>query len=1065
MKKSLFLSLIILTTYTPNSVALPPNGNVVSGSVTFSNPNETSLQIEQSSNKAIIEYPNFSINNGEQVNFIQPDSSSIALNRVTGNDVSNIFGQLTANGQIFLVNPNGIVFSNNSQVDVGGLVATTLDINNSDFLSGNYSFSQLSEAQNFVINNGKIESIPNGYIALIATRVTNDGDIKSDNGNISLVSADKVQIQINGNQFAIQTDAASWNGIIENKKLLEADGGIILLEANTENKLNESIVNNDGIIKANRIENQGGEIWLKGNSEGDIYQRGTITSEGVNGQGGQVNITANRIANSGTINVNGDNGGGAINISAQNSAVVSSGSQLKADATNSGNGGNIIVFSPKTAIFREGASISAKGGSQSGDGGFVDVSGWEYVESAGMVDLTAANGNTGDFIIDPWNITIDAADANGAFDGGAPTNTWVPSASGSTINPATITANLATANVLIRTDGGGGAEAGSISINSDIDLDGSNGNSLSFFADESINLNANIQDQNISTTDNTNVSMTASGVITIATGRIIDAGAGTIDMTSSTDINVSGLRTTSTSATAVNLVSNGNITGNGSGSNTEIYAPNGGLSLTVTGNIGSLNTEVTTISFVNNSGTVEITEVDNLNLSGADAPNNLTLSAGGAITIPDTGLSPTNSLSITADDILDSDRSIILDAPSITVDTALTSGNSQINTTATSSSITTTSGNTITVNKTDAGNLTVTTLNIGSGSANFALNNGALTLPATVTIPNQLTVTAEDLSANNITATDLLLRLGSGAADITLNTNVDRADISLTDRDITINESNGLIIEDLDSNNSALTTTNGNISLTVNSGNLSISDDITATDTTSDSTRTGLIDISVNGGDISIGSSGSTRIISTNTADQSANGGLGTSPTAQTSIRIRQTDGSDTETNITVGDSGGNDVLIRAIGGDIYVDSLGAAALSEDNNRDLIVNSDTTIEAYNDASDAANGTTTLNGINYNGSITAYTNRAIEMIGESEETNISVSEDLNNTLADTLNPPQNSAPAETIPNEISAKTPVDQLYFDLFGDCLTNVSSPDKSCRKENAIKRFMNSLLIGGQIQ
>lgn len=88
-----------------------------------------------------------------------------------------------------------------------------------------------------------------------------------------------------------------------------------------------------------------------------------------------------------------------------------------------------------------------------------------------------------------------------------------------------------------------------------------------------------------------------------------------------------------------------------------------------------------------------------------------------------------------------------------------------------------------------------------------------------------------------------------------------------------------------------------------------------------------------------------------------------------------------------------------------------------------------------------------------------------MIGESEETNISVSEDLNNTLADTLNPPQNSAPAETIPNEISAKTPVDQLFFDLFGDCLTNVSSPDKSCRKENAIKRFMNSLLIGGQIQ
>lgn len=1062
--------ILILFVYLASSslaLALPPNGEVTVGGATFSTPNSATLQINQLTDKVVIEYPQFSIGAGETVQFIQPNSQSIALNRVTGANPSQIFGQLQANGQVFLVNPNGIVFAPGSQIDVGGLVATTLDINNADFMAGNYKFSQTDGAQNHIVNQGQLQAIPEGYIALIATRVTNEGTISADYGNVALVSADKVQIQIAGNQFAIQTDAASWNGLIDNQNLIEADGGVVLLEANTENRLFETVINNDGIIKANRLENRGGEIWLKGGSQGDIWQAGKLDASGKNGAGGIVNISGHRIAHSGDITVSADGDGGQVNLLADATVVLTSGSVIQANASSDrdgdGDGGQIKVFSPNTAIFREGATISATGGAHSGDGGFIDVSGWKQVESAGSVDLTAANGNTGEFLIDPWNITIDSADANGSFDGGALTNTWAPSATGSTVNAATITTNLATANVSIRTDGGGGTEAGNITINSTIDLDGSNGNTLSFVADDSITVNANIADQDTSSADNTNISMTASGSITVTPGNIIDAGGGTIDMTSSVEINLSGLRTTSASASAVNLISNGTINGNASGSTTEIYAPNGGLAFTATGNVNSINTEVASIDFANNAGTLEFTEVDDLTVSGGANSAGITLSAGGVITIPDAGLSPIGALSVTATDIIDSDRSIILNAPTLTLNSGLTGGDSQVNTTATAGALTTTSANTLSINKTDAGDFTVSSLNISSGSASFALNNGTLILPATVTIPNQLTVTAADLFASNITATDLLLRLSAGAGDLSLNTSVDRADVSVVDRNLSLTESDGLIIEDLDSDSSALSTTNGNLTILVQAGDLTINDNVTATDTTADASRTGLIDLSVNGGNINIGSAGAAQIISTNTGDPSANGGLGSIPSNQTAIRIRQTSGANSSSSIILGDASGSDVLIRAVGGDVYVDSLGAATLSAGNSRDLTVNSDATIQAYNNAVDATDGTVSLSDVTNNGTVVAHTARAIQLGGQSLVS--TTAPELNNTVTDVVIPVIPKNPKIVIPEETPSQTPVDLLFADVFGDCLTDASVSQQQCQQEQAVRRFMSSLLIGGELQ
>ena len=953
----------------PLAMALPPNGEVTAGSATFSSPNADTLHINQHTDKVVIEYPSFSIGSGETVQFIQPDSNSIALNRVIGSDVSQIFGQLQANGQVFLVNSNGIVFAPGSRVDVGGLVATTLNINDADFMASNFKFVQADGAQNSVINQGQLHAIPEGYIALIATRVTNEGTITADFGNVALVSADQVQIQIAGHQFAIQTDAASWNGIVDNQNTIQADGGVVLLEANTENRLFETVVNNDGVIKANRLENRGGEIWLKGGSQGDVWQSGSLDASGVDDSGGQVSITGHRIAHSGEIKVSGNNDGGQVDLLADDTVVLTSGSVIQANAGIDGNGGEIKAFSPNTAIFREGAAISATGGSQSGDGGFVDVSGWQQVESAGNVDLTAANGDTGDFIIDPWNITIDAANSNGSFDGGAPTNTWVPSATGSTINTSTITTNLATANVSIRTDGGGGAEAGNIAINSDIDLDGSNGNTLSFFADAGIYVNANIADQNTATVDNTNISMTASGVITVANGNTIDAGGGTITMTSSTDITVSGLRTTSASATAVNIVSNGSIIGNAGGVTTEIYAPNGGLAFTATGNVSSVNTEVASIDLANNSGALEFTEIDDVTLSGGANSSSLSLTSGGTVTVSGGNLSSLGALSI-----------------------------------------------------------------------------GAV-----------------DLNAASLSATDLTLSLSGGAGDLSLNTSVNRADISVVGRNLSITESNGLVVEDLDSDSSSLSTTNGNLTVTVQSGNLTINDNVTATDTVADANRTGLIDLLVNGGNVNIGSGGATQIISNNTADQSAAGGLGSTPTNQTAIRIRQISGADSSAAFTFGDANGNDVVIRAIGGDVYVDSQGGATLSAGNSRDIIVNSDVTIQAYDNGADPTDGSVAATDITNNGTIVAHTGRAIQLGAQSLVT--TTAPELNNTVTDIVTAPEIPEQEKVRPEDSLQQPEVNQLFTDVFGDCLADPNVSQEQCQKQHAIRRFMGALLIGGEIE
>jgi len=188
------------------AAAGPEGGNVVAGSATISRPDALTTHINQTSAQAIINWKGFSIDVNELVKFLQPGPDAVALNRVTGVDPSTILGQLLANGRVFLVNPNGVIFGPHSKVDVGSLIASTFDIKDSDFLAGKYDFLQKPGAKSsFVINKGEIKVAKNGFVFLVAPGVKNEGLIIANIGKVVLGSGSKLSVDFNGDGLITYT--------------------------------------------------------------------------------------------------------------------------------------------------------------------------------------------------------------------------------------------------------------------------------------------------------------------------------------------------------------------------------------------------------------------------------------------------------------------------------------------------------------------------------------------------------------------------------------------------------------------------------------------------------------------------------------------------------------------------------------------------------------------------------------------------------------------------------------------------------------------------------------------
>ncbi len=304
----LAISLLVgLWVVTPGSVnALPNGGKIVSGTGSIEQ-SKLDMTIQQDSQRLITNWQVFSIGSAESVTFKQPDSNAIALNRVIGMDPSIILGKLSANGQVFLTNPSGVVFGKGAEVNVHGLLATTLNISDKDFLDGNYQFSQDPNRQVAVINNGVINAIR--YVGLAAPMVENSGSIiVADLGSVALASGTAMTLDFNGDgliSFAVtEAEGKFLQDRINNSGLIRANGGQVLLTASSASKVIGNVINHSGIIEAQTVEQKDGKIILSGGDQGIVGLSGTLDAPDVFVTGYVVAVAANEFLSTHNGNMN-----------------------------------------------------------------------------------------------------------------------------------------------------------------------------------------------------------------------------------------------------------------------------------------------------------------------------------------------------------------------------------------------------------------------------------------------------------------------------------------------------------------------------------------------------------------------------------------------------------------------------------------------------------------------------------------------------------------------------------------------------------------------------------------
>jgi filamentous hemagglutinin family protein len=286
MKHALLAAAVSSALAAPASNALPTGEQVVGGSATVSRPADARMQIDQTSQRAVINWQSFSIGAEARVTVAQPSTSSVLLNRVVGNSPTEIFGQLNANGQVFLVNPNGVLFAPGASVAVGGLFASSLAITDADFMAGQYRFARSGTAGD-VVNQGNIVAL-NGYAALAAPRVRNEGTIVANLGTVALAAGDRVTLDMVGDGLInVSVSQSALNASAVNTGILQANGGKVLMTARAAGLLLDTVINTSGTIRANRMSERDGVIVLDANGpidgSGILEASGTIT---INTDGG-----------------------------------------------------------------------------------------------------------------------------------------------------------------------------------------------------------------------------------------------------------------------------------------------------------------------------------------------------------------------------------------------------------------------------------------------------------------------------------------------------------------------------------------------------------------------------------------------------------------------------------------------------------------------------------------------------------------------------------------------------------------------------------------------------------
>jgi filamentous hemagglutinin family protein len=272
---------------------LPTGGTVTAGQASIQSQGNA-LTVNQQSQRAAINWQSFSIGNGASVTFRQPDAGSVTLNRVVGNERSVIDGVLQANGQVWLLNANGVLFNRGAQVNAAGLVASTLDISDADFMAGRSTFSA-NGSRASVINLGTLQAADAGHVALLGNQVVNEGVISARLGSAVLAAGDRVSLNFNGSSLVgVTVDRGTLDALVHNKQAILADGGLVVLTARGLDNVLAGSVNNSGEVRAQTVAEQAGRIFLLGGMDGDtVHVGGRIDASAPHGgAGGQVETSA-----------------------------------------------------------------------------------------------------------------------------------------------------------------------------------------------------------------------------------------------------------------------------------------------------------------------------------------------------------------------------------------------------------------------------------------------------------------------------------------------------------------------------------------------------------------------------------------------------------------------------------------------------------------------------------------------------------------------------------------------------------------------------------------------------
>ncbi len=354
--------------------AAPIGGQVISGTGNISQSGATTT-IKQSTQNLSLTWKSFNIAAKETVNFVQPSASSLAVNRIFDTNGTQILGQLNANGQVWLINPNGVLFGPGAQVNVGGLVASTLNLNEATLNGNARTFS--GNGTGSVINQGTINAATGGYVALLGNKVSNQGVITARLGNAALGAGSAATLTFSGNSLVkMQVDESVLNSVAENGGLIRADGGMVVMTAGAKDALLASVVNNTGIIEARTVEEHAGVITLLGGMQaGTVNVGGTLDASASSplpqaGEGPGV-----RVANGGFIETS------AAQVNVANDAKVTTAASL-------GLAGTWLIDPPDFNIAASGGNITgATLGTNLGAGNVTIASSSGTTGTAGNVNV------------------------------------------------------------------------------------------------------------------------------------------------------------------------------------------------------------------------------------------------------------------------------------------------------------------------------------------------------------------------------------------------------------------------------------------------------------------------------------------------------------------------------------------------------------------------------------------------------------------------------------------------------------------------------------------------------